>query len=164
MLYPTVPKLTPETPESFEERVRDLVSRTTVILAAEALGISLRRFRPYMKSHNIKPSYNRLVLTREQAEAAVATMEQGVSQGRVAEGLGMSPKTLRDLLRQYGLQTRWQGPAIPPGDAEKIRRLVRDEGLLEREIADLYGVHQVTVSHFLIRHGIAASHGRACEI
>jgi DNA-directed RNA polymerase specialized sigma24 family protein len=95
------------------------------------------------------------VLSPEQAHELIALYKQGWSGYRLAQRYHVASSTVWAYLKRAGVPRRtpkWPVPQLP---AEEILRTTElaGRGLSQRQIAEILGIHQTTVSHRLRRYG-----------
>lgn len=95
------------------------------------------------------------VLTPEQVSELVRSYEAGATGSELAKRYLVAPATVWAYLRRSGVKTRpSRYPLPPPLSSEDILEtceLVR-KGLSQREVGEILGIHQTTVSYRVKRY------------
>jgi DNA-binding CsgD family transcriptional regulator len=95
------------------------------------------------------------VLSPEQVSELIRLYEAGATGSQLAERYLVSPATVWAYLRRAGAKVRpSRYPLPPPLSSEAILEtceLIR-KGLSQREVAEILGIHQTTVSYRVKRY------------
>lgn len=114
--------------------------------------------RPRPEKVPPKPKRDR---PRHHRDQIVALAGQGHTVPSIAKTLGFSASAVRSYCQRQEIPVvEGARGRIPDHDREKVANLIQGEGLMQKEVGEIYGCSQHTVSRFCVRHGIATTNGR----
>jgi DNA-directed RNA polymerase specialized sigma24 family protein len=130
----------------------------------EVFGVHQITVSNILKRHGIKarePGFPR-ALSPEEEDEVIAAYEAGMSQPEIGEVFGVHQRTVSNILKRHGVKTRelWQHRALSPREEDEVVAAY-EAGMSQAEIGEVFGVHQVTVSNILKRHGVKTRDPRA---
>ena len=118
--------------------------------------------RRYVKGHSRKG----LRIPINKNDLSKLYLEEGLSPRQVAEKIGVSDRTVRNRLKEFGIKTRTISDALTTFriDKKELYRLYWEENLSSYEIANRYGVTNVTILKHMVDFGIKRRAKCDCNI